>query len=764
MTAATLKSLTLTAFRGSSRTLKLEFEKNRKLTLIYGENGSGKTTICDSFDFLAKDDLGSLNGKGLGAGLHKYWPAAGRAASDLAVELVTNRGVCRGNLQGSKAVVQPVALKPRVEILRRQQVLKLVEAPPADRYKEVQRFIDIDGFERSEEALRHHIKALTSERVAASNAELQALNTLTSSQAIAKAKGQGDPVNWSRIELAKPAADRQADIAVLDRLRQALSKLRSYSERRPALEKGIADAQVKADASDTEFLQARSKIGDEAERTLDVLTAGLTFLEGQAVVAACPLCESADRAAGLSASVKERIAHFTEYSSVLQRWKADGAALTSAKAALAGLHTDFTNDRAVFVGAATAAKALLVTPPGDPPEEVSQLEDWLESAAPEAEHWAQLEADWRAGAKFVATLREAIDVYDAKRARVQELDAMKPRAEMALEICTRQRQAFTETSIGEIAKEVGRLYEKVHPGEGLDKIAFPLDPKKRASLELAASFGGAERPPQAYFSQSHLDTLGLCVFLALAIRERPDATILVLDDVLGSVDEPHVDRVIEMIYDLAETFQHAVVTTHYKPWREKYRWGLLKPDKPCHFVELIEWGLGEGIRLTNCVPEIDRLSALLAADALDVQAVTSKAGVVLEQALDHLTQKYECSLPRHGRGYTLGELLDAVSGKLRTALRVERRRGDTLVDAVELGPMLDSLKAIAGARNVLGAHFNALAHQLTGSEGITFARQVHALADALVCPEHGWAMNDKSGSYWRNSGDTRRLHPLRKPA
>ena len=96
MTGTALKSLTLTAFRGSSRTLKLDFEKNRKLTLIYGENGSGKTTICDAFDFLAKDDLGSLNGKGLGAGLHKYWPAAGRVASDLSVELETSGGVCRG--------------------------------------------------------------------------------------------------------------------------------------------------------------------------------------------------------------------------------------------------------------------------------------------------------------------------------------------------------------------------------------------------------------------------------------------------------------------------------------------------------------------------------------------------------------------------------------------------------------------------------------------------------------------------------------------
>ncbi len=46
MTGSTLKSISLTAFRGSSTTFTLSFEKGRKLTLLYGENGTGKTTIC----------------------------------------------------------------------------------------------------------------------------------------------------------------------------------------------------------------------------------------------------------------------------------------------------------------------------------------------------------------------------------------------------------------------------------------------------------------------------------------------------------------------------------------------------------------------------------------------------------------------------------------------------------------------------------------------------------------------------------------------
>ena len=759
-----VKSLTITAFRGSSQTLKLAFEKGRKLTLIYGENGSGKTTICDAFEFLAKDNLGSLDGRGLGAALHRYWPSAGRTAAELAVELETAGGVCRGGLQGSRVVIVPPALRPRVEILRRQQVLKLVEAVPGDRYKEVQRFIDIAGFERSEEALRQYTKALTTERVEASRAEQQALNTLVSSQEIAKAAGQGDPVSWARTEIARPAVDRPADIARIDGLRQALTKLKSYPETLTHLKAQLSARKEASDASDAEFIAAKSRISDEAARTVDVLTAGLAFLEQQTAVDACPLCESSDRAQGLTASVRERLDHYRVYRAVLKRGREDGDALSSAKAALATLQADYDRDTQAFATADVGAADLLAAPPPSPPSDVGVLEGWLAEIVPVAERWAELEGEWRAGAMFAATLRQAVADYDDRRRRVEDIDARKPLAEAALEVCVLQRQVFTENVIGEIAKEVGQLYEKVHPGEGLDKIALPLDPKKRASLELAASFGGAERPPQAYFSQSHLDTLGLCVFLALARRERPGETVLVLDDVLGSVDEPHVDRVIHMIYDLAAGFQHAVVTTHYQPWREKYRWGELKPGKPCHFVELIGWSLVGGIRLTNGVPEVERLAALLAADAVDVQAVTSKAGVVLEQALDHLTQKYECPLPRHARGYTLGELLDAVSGKLRAALKVDRRDDGGTIDTIVLAPMLDKLKAIAGARNVLGAHFNSKAFAIPGVDGIDFARLVHALADALVCPTHGWPMNDKSGSYWRNSGDTRRLHPLRKPS
>ncbi len=89
-------------------------------------------------------------------------------------------------------------------------------------------------------------------------------------------------------------------------------------------------------------------------------------------------------------------------------------------------------------------------------------------------------------------------------------------------------------------------------------------------MEIGASFcGQTGTPPQAYFSESHLDTLGLCVFLALAALDAPAETILVLDDVLASIDKPHVERLIEMLYAEATKFRHCIITTHYRPWKER---------------------------------------------------------------------------------------------------------------------------------------------------------------------------------------------------
>lgn len=142
---------------------------------------------------------------------------------------------------------------------------------------------------------------------------------------------------------------------------------------------------------------------------------------------------------------------------------------------------------------------------------------------------------------------------------------------------------------------------------------------------------------------------------------------------------------------------------------------------------------------------------------------------MLEAALDFLTQLYQCSVPRKpGSTYTLGDLLPSVGTKLRDALKVEVRTGVDaagvpLYESVQLAPHLNELTRIAQVRNVFGCHFNELSFELLDSDALAFGRQVLELVSTLTDIEEGWPRSDKSGSYWATRGETRRLHPLKKP-
>lgn len=773
MTAhAKLNSLTITAFRGSCAAFTLPFETGRNLTIVYGENGTGKTTICDAFDFLAHERISSLDGYGLGKGLEKFWPTAEKSTKDLSVTLDTGAGTCSGRIANKQVVVSPPELRPKIELLRRQQILSLIQAQPKERYDVIRRFIDITEFEVSEATLRQQGKDIADDLSRAQQAEGQSLQEL---QGFYEASGSPtglNPVSWAKQKLALPSADLDKDIASIAKLRSTYDGLKAFPERVVARHQTLTVAKAALAEAEQRLAAAAASVSDDLADTLAVLETGDRYLHGHPNASTCPLCRSDEKMAGLATDVASRLASLGALRTATTARRTCATALTTAQSAVDQLATDY--ERAA--GAYKAAKkghawdANIKLPSNEPPKDAASLQAWLAANDSIAAGWPDVEASWRDEKKFIATLKSASERYEVNSATREHLQAITPKLDEALNICVVQRQAFTKQIISAIAQEIGELYEKVHPGEGLDAIALPLDPKKRASIELEAKFAGKDVPPQAYFSQSHLDTLGLCVFLALASRDRPAETILILDDVLGSVDEPHVERVVEMIYEVSTRFRHTILTTHYRPWRERFRWGALKPGQLCQFIELGPWNVTNGMTYFACLPETERLRALLKDQPADVQAISSKAGVILEYAADYLTQRYECAVPRrHGGVYTIGDLLPPIGKKLREALSVEIRDGITDPNAaatsvVQLKPVLDEIERIARIRNLMGAHFNAVSFDLLDKDAVAFATHVLKLVDALCHPDHGWPNNDKSGSYWRNVGDSRRLHPLKKPA
>lgn len=770
MSAPALKQLTIAHLRGSVAPFSIPFEKNKKLTVIYGENGTGKSTICDAFEFLGKGRVGSIDDRGLGR-TQKYWASFGKKPGEIAVKLEDSDGtICSASVIKSDVVVNPSASRPCVEVLRRSQILALIEAKPADRYAAIKRFIDVTSIEDSEANLDRLIKGLSNGRDTAIARVQENQETLQRFWETAGKIG-ANFLAWATAESSRNPNAHDAEVAALAKLQASYARLGDYPSRLKIANKALEDAK-------TALLDAQKKadacvetIAADAGEVIGVLESARAYLRKHAKPAFCPLCESAEKIEGLETRIAKRLASFSNLQEAKRLVASANGSVQRAEQQLDTLKSDakrhteeFEDTRKGFSWAED-----ILQPKSAAPSDIGQLEGWLAAETHLPADWTKAQARRQENKQFINALSGALKAYNDNVDAQKELDVLLPKLKRTLEIVREERRKFTDTILSKIAGEVGRIYEAVHPGEGLNKISLELDPGKRASLEIGASFcGETGTPPQAYFSESHLDTLGLCVFLALASLDSPESTILVLDDVLASVDEPHVERLIEMLYAETIKFRHCLITTHYRPWKQKLRWGWLRTGQ-CQFIELAKWSNQGGLTLIRSIPDIERLRLLLAETPPDAQLVAAKAGVILEAVLDFITQLYECSVPRRSGGlYTLGDLLPSIDKKLRKALATEVKTVDAtgvpVYQTIQLAPILEELIRIAQVRNVFGCHFNQLSFELLDSDAVRFGQKVLELVDAVTCPEAGWPRSDKSGKYWANSGETRRLHPLQQPA
>jgi hypothetical protein len=772
MSHAALVELTIEHLRGSIVPFTLLFEKGKKLTIIYGENGTGKSTVCDAFDLLGNGKVGSLNGRGLGT-TRPYWHSVGKTPADVKVTLKTSAGECIASLGRRDVAITNDQHRPRVEALRRSQILSLVEAKPAERYSAISRFIDVSGVEASEASLRKLIIEI--------NRDLEFAVTRVSENReqidrfwVEAGMPGSDSLTWATQEIKKDQSAYDQRKEAIDKLISSWDSLVGYPQKNEALSHQLKLDQDALQSAQEALAALTDDVTGDYLEVLELLRAAQRHFISHPSPTVCPLCESGEKAEGLVVEVNRRI----EAQNLVGRLEELKCKLNMCDSAvqrtvqrLDDLKTSALNDVLILEdycksGALPEGIQLPILPV---PVEIDQWSEWFFSHKELRQTWKQASDECIDNKKFIGTLRTSLNALQSNEQRINELVMILPLLKQTLMIVESERKNFTDEILEEIAAKVGELYEVIHPEEGMNKISLELDAAKRASLEISTEFAGqSDAPPQAYFSDSHLDTLGLCVFLALAERDMPNETILVLDDVLGSVDEPHVDRVIGMLYDEASKFRHCLITTHYGPWRHKYRWGWLKNGQ-CHFVELTRWSLHKGITHIRSVPEAERLRGLLASPSPDLQSICAKSGVILEAVLDFLTQLYECYVPRRPGGvYTLGDLLPAIDSKLKKALRVEHKQEDAtgVVSYTEkwLEPHINELSRIAQVRNVSGCHFNALSFDLLDNDAIHFGTEVLALIDALVDHEIGWPRNSKSGSYWATTGETRRLHPLKKPS
>jgi energy-coupling factor transporter ATP-binding protein EcfA2 len=773
-----LNSLYIKSFRGAIKPVTIEFDNSKKITMLFAENGNGKSTIADALICLCTDKIGSLDDK---SSIDKsFLKSLGTGTGETKITLNTDAGAFTASISGTaKAFVKTPAIgQPSLKFLRRSQIINLINSQASDRYTALKDYLDVSNIYTGEEALRKVFREVERD-LSNSTSTLQGANTTLENFWKAEGSPEGAMLVWAKIQTEKDLSKETAVYKVLAELVNQWQAIGNKQKEISQYKVAVSASQKDKDGFALILKNLEAANNKNKPALLTLLQEAKKYFSAEPIIDKCPVCENgivkATVVNSLDAQIKSMAALQKASKDLDTATKTHDKNIAILNTAIAGMNTllikykdsiiqyvDKVPDIAPFVnGIKTEANANYSIYVASY-KELQALFVRLEKSA----------VDKKTSIDQNALIKLQYDSIAQHSEKSEKLAILKTAITKALGIVETTRKVFYDNELLSISAEVEQMYQKIHPAEGLGGIKLFLNPNFKTSLEIQANFHAEQAiTPQSVYSESHLDTLGICIFLALAKKYSDSTTVLILDDIVMSVDENHLDRFIALLLDEVDNFAHIIVTTHYRPWKDRYK-NNRAPASSVHFLELRTWSTHNGIRVFNGRIALDELRQMLTDESsFHRENIAAGSGRILENLLDFITLKFSCKVARKPKNdYKLSELLDGLSKDLLKNFKVEHLEKDTIgkyttvTKQVDLKPVIDKLKALKAVRNQVGAHFNFDGSLVSDGDVNYFGNATVELAELLICPECG-ALPDrsKSGSYWETKTGSIKLYPLVSP-
>lgn len=283
-----LGKLRLKAFRGATEDVTIEFDTSKSITLIFGENGTGKSTIIDGLSFICEKNIGSLADRS-GAADKGFLVSAGKKKEDVLVELTIANDSWSAGLIGNNINVVPTTGLPSLRVLRRAQLSKFIEEAPKGRYDALKEFIETPNIEKCEQTLREAQKAIDAK---ITTLEREHGNTAKQLEELWQKEGnpQGSAGYWAASVAAVETALAENEAKDVQLFESQVIIIRNSVT---SLNKSL-DALILAKKSDegaVEDLQKQqTKFSSVSNDLLTVIQNAKTYLEKYTDTESCPVC------------------------------------------------------------------------------------------------------------------------------------------------------------------------------------------------------------------------------------------------------------------------------------------------------------------------------------------------------------------------------------------------------------------------------------------------------------------------------------------
>lgn len=161
------------------------------------------------------------------------------------------------------------------------------------------------------------------------------------------------------------------------------------------------------------------------------------------------------------------------------------------------------------------------------------------------------------------------------------------------EFIKKQKEGL-EDFISNFSFKIDEYYQFMNPNEPFQGIKIVTIGEEDELNGITVQYlyeGKWVSPPQKYFSESHLNCFGLSFFLASVKAFNKENEFVVLDDVISSFDSTHRKKFADLIIEKFSDYQF-IILTHERDWYDN----MIKPlaKKKGWYINEVKWSEKNG--------------------------------------------------------------------------------------------------------------------------------------------------------------------------
>jgi len=603
-----IKSIHISSLRGIKN---LDLDIGGKNLIIFGENGTGKSSFVDALEFFFTDKISHLEGV-LGLSLKNHGTHALCKPQDVEVLLEFNPGPVKLSKTFSNTHDVPSHLKNYFNvakngtfILRRSQILEFIHNIPSNRFRTIGTLLGIEKLDSIESIFTKVKDYFTKEIESKKYIQNNNFENLT--------KILGTDV--SNIDNILPSLNEQLK-------KQNLNQLISFDDSKHYQSMLLKD--LHTTENNTSFviqelyqILQTALIEDEiSERAkylyeniilfldkknsqllgfINFLKEGLNSLNNSNNNV-CPLCENTINKDSLIIQLKTKLALLDsisedfdvikrdcmELSLILEEKSKNLVQIYSKLSLVSDLKTEsnqfqtLADNLNVIIG---QLKKDLVTSQlqfdnkllSEIKKQIQTLVDETSIKLTKSQSMVK-NADNEQGLANTITLIERIKTLHSECEKIEDelsrLQKHQSIADKMLYSYSEAKKLKIQQIYDNIQNDIITFYRYIHPNEDLSDIQLVLNLNRRASTLIKINEYNQVIDPRAFQSEGHLDSLGLCIFLAFVRRFNTDCDLVVLDDIVTTIDSSHRRRICQLLYEKFSDKQ-LIITTHDNIWNEQ---------------------------------------------------------------------------------------------------------------------------------------------------------------------------------------------------